>query len=109
MQRSMEPKTRWFGWQTIVLLTVEKEMSVTCINRKMHPDFTAVKMPWRRKRQPTSIFLPGKPHGQRSLVGYSPWGHKESDTTERLSTQMSKEVCLRFDDMRGTMAPFKEL
>ena len=32
-----------------------------------------------------SVFLPGESHGQRSLVGYSPWGHKESDTTERLT------------------------
>ena len=42
------------------------------------------KIPWRRKWQPTSVFLPGKSHGRRSLVGYSPWGHKESDTTEQL-------------------------
>ena len=34
------------------------------------------KIPWRRKRQPTPVFLPGKFHGQRSLVGYSPWGRK---------------------------------
>ena len=34
---------------------------------------------------PTPIFLPGEFHGQRRLVGYSPWGHKESDTTERLT------------------------
>ena len=40
------------------------------------------KIPWRRKWQPASVFLPGRVHGQRSLVGYSPWGHKESDTTE---------------------------
>ena len=39
---------------------------------------------WRRKWQPTSVLLPGKFHGWRSLVGYSPWGHKESDTTKRL-------------------------
>ena len=39
---------------------------------------------WRRKWQPTPVFLPGKSHGQRSLVGYSPWGHKESDMTEQL-------------------------
>ena len=38
----------------------------------------------RRKWQPTPIPLPGKFHGWRSLVGYSPWGHKESDTTEQL-------------------------
>ena len=42
------------------------------------------KMPWRRKWQPTPVFLPGKSHGQKSLTGYNPWGHKESDTTERL-------------------------
>ena len=44
------------------------------------------KIPWRRKWQPAPVFLPGKSHGQRSLGGYSPWGHKESDMTERLST-----------------------
>ena len=34
------------------------------------------KIPWKRKWQPTSVFLPGKSHGQRNLVGYSPWGRK---------------------------------
>ena len=42
------------------------------------------KISWRRKWQPTPVFLPGKSLGWRNLVGYSPWGHKESDTTERL-------------------------
>ena len=42
-------------------------------------------IPWRRKWQPTPVFLPGKSHGQRSLAGYSPRGHKESDTTEPLN------------------------
>ena len=41
------------------------------------------KIPWRREWQPTLVFLPGKFHGQRSLVGCSLWGGKESDTTER--------------------------
>ena len=40
------------------------------------------KFPWSRKSQPAPVFLPGKFHGQRSLAGYSPWGHKQSDTTE---------------------------
>ena len=40
------------------------------------------KIPWRRKWQPTPVFLPGESHGQRSLVGYSPWSHKKSVTTE---------------------------
>ena len=38
-------------------------------------------IPWRRKWQPTPACLPGESHGQRSLVGYSPWGQRESDTT----------------------------
>ena len=42
------------------------------------------KSPWRREWQPTPVFLPGEFHGQRSLVGYSPGGRKESDTAERL-------------------------
>ena len=42
------------------------------------------KMPWRREWQSTPVFLPREFHGQRSLMGYSPWDHKESDTTERL-------------------------
>ena len=42
------------------------------------------KIPWRRNWQPTPVLLPGKFHGQRSLVGYSPWGCKELDTTEWL-------------------------
>ena len=40
--------------------------------------------PWRRKWQSTPALFPGKSHGRRSLIGYSPWGRKESDTTERL-------------------------
>ena len=39
-------------------------------------------IPWRRKWQPTPVFLPGKFHGQKRLMGYSPLGPKESDTTE---------------------------
>ena len=43
------------------------------------------KIPWRRKWQSTPVFLLEKSHGQRSLVVYSPWGYKDSDTTEQLS------------------------
>ena len=41
---------------------------------------------WRRAWQPTPVFLHGESHALKSLAGYSPWGHKESDRTERLST-----------------------
>ena len=44
------------------------------------------KIPWRRKWQPTPVFLPGETRGQRSLDGYSPWGRKASDTTECMHT-----------------------
>ena len=45
------------------------------------------KIPWRRKWQPTPVFLPGKPHGQGSLVGYSPWSRK---SWTRLSDSSTK-------------------
>ena len=48
------------------------------------------KTPWRKKWQPTPVFLLGKSHGQRSLVGYSSWGYKESDTMERLNISNSR-------------------
>ena len=44
---------------------------------------------WRRQWHLTPVLLPGKSHGQRSLVGYSPWGCKESNTTERLHFHFS--------------------
>ena len=49
------------------------------------------KIPWRRAQQPTPAFLPGESHGQRSLVGYSPRGHKESDTTEEAAHRHPEE------------------
>ena len=53
-----------------------------------------VEISWNRKWQPTSVFLPGKFHGQRSLVGYSPWGRKKADTTEWLSTHIHTDYIL---------------
>ena len=41
--------------------------------------------PWRRTWQPTPVFVPGEFHGQRSLAGYGPWGHKEWDIAEQLT------------------------
>ena len=42
-------------------------------------------LPWRKRWQPTSVLLPRKSHGQRSLADYSPWGRKQLDTTEQLT------------------------
>ena len=55
--------------------------------------------------QPTPVFLPGETHGQRSLAGYSPWGHKESDMTEGFSTvsiqitNIPKDACILESEM----------
>ena len=48
--------------------------------------------PGGRNGNPTPVFLPGESHGQRSLVGYSPWGHKESDKTEQIGRQDLKRL-----------------
>ena len=47
--------------------------------------------PWRRERLHTPVFLPGEFHGQRSLVGYSLWGCKQSDMTEQISDRQTKD------------------
>ena len=49
------------------------------------------KIPWRRAWQPTPVFLPGEFHGQRSLLGYSPWV-AESDTTEDTHTHTEVKI-----------------
>ena len=53
------------------------------------------KIPWRKKWQPTRVFLPGESHGQRSLAGHSPSGGRESDTTERLTIFTFTVSCAR--------------
>ena len=54
----------------------------------------AGKICWRREGLPTLVFLPGEFHGQRSLVGYSPWGKKELDTTEQLKKKKTTKLSL---------------
>ena len=56
-----------------------------------HFDPWVGRIPWRRKWKPTPVFLPGKFHGQRSLVGYSPWDHRESDTTKHVHTENTQK------------------
>ena len=68
----------WLRWQRIHLQW-----------RKPQFDPWVGKIPGWREWQPTPVFLPGESHGQRSLVGYSPQGHKEMDTTEQLTQDMT--------------------
>ena len=63
-----------------------KELACQCRRLKRYWfDPWVRKIPWRRAWQPTPLFLRGESHGQRSLVGYSPWGHKVPNTTEWLT------------------------
>ena len=58
----------------------------TCQCRRCGFDTWIRKIPWNRKQQSSPVFLPGIFHGQRRQAGYSPRGHREVDTTERLTT-----------------------
>ena len=65
--------------------TSGKESTCQCRRHKRRGfDPWVGKMPWRRSWQTTAVFLPGETHQQRSLVGYSPWGRRESDMTEAM-------------------------
>ena len=57
-----------------------------CRCRRHSSDPWVGKIPWSREWLPTPVFLPGKSHGQRSLVGYSPWGWEALDTAKWLSS-----------------------
>ena len=69
-------------WPSQVVLVVKNPPANSRRHKRYRFDPWVRKIPWRRKRQPTPVFLPGKFHGLRSLTGYSPWCPKESDMTE---------------------------
>ena len=75
----------WIMWASLVAQTVK---SLPTMQERPGFDPWVGKIPWRRKWQPTPIFLTGKSHGQRSLMGYNPWGHTELDTTEQLTVSL---------------------
>ena len=73
--------------------TSDKELTCQCRKHKrLGFDLWVGKIPWRRAWQPTQVFLPRESHGQRSLVGYSPWGHNWLDTTEATSHLCTEQV-----------------
>ena len=100
----------WFRWQRICL---------QCRKSGFHS--WVRKIPWRREWLPTPIFLPWKFHGQRSLAGYSPWGHKNSDMTkwlremqemkaERKPLFLSKDIIkVNFRSQRGTSSEIMKI
>ena len=73
-----------FSLRPLVFLSGVRDKEPTCQCRRCKRrgfDPWVGKMPWRRRWQPTPVFSSGESHGQRSLVGYSPWGLQESDMT----------------------------
>ena len=62
------------------LVKKKKKKNSTCQWQEMWVQ--SLEIPWRRAQQPTPVCLPGKSHGQRSLVGYNLWDHRESGTAE---------------------------
>ena len=75
-------------WASQMVLLVKKKKKKACQCRSLKKcgfNLWVWKIPWRRACQPTRVFSPGESHGQWSLVGYSPSGHKESDKTDRLT------------------------
>ena len=72
---SVKPELRIIGSQEVPAKFNALPLVITIIVMQLYLS------PWRRKWQPTPVFLSGKSHGQRSLVGYSPWSWKESDMT----------------------------
>ena len=72
----------WLSWASQVALVVKNPLA----NAGEVKDASSIpgsgRSPGGGPGNPLQVFLPGEPHGQRSLEGYSPWGHKESDRTE---------------------------
>ena len=75
--------SQWIWGNTVHLLLV------SLLHFRFHIFQLFIIPNWRRQWHPTPVVLPGKSHGQRSLVGCSPWGHEESDMTERLHFHFS--------------------
>ena len=83
------------NYSSIVYLSLVAQMVKICLQcgrPGFHP--WVGKILWRRAWQPTPVFLPGESHGQRSLVGYTPWGHEETGITEQLSTAQGSSTLL---------------
>ena len=79
---SFQPRFRTQFFPLIHVLVAQMVKCLQCRRPRFNP--WVGKTPWRRKWQSSPVLLPGKSHGWRSLVGYSTWGCKESDKTERL-------------------------
>ena len=78
----MAPHSNTLAWKIPWMEEPGKLQSMGSLSRIRLSDFTFTFLHWRRKWQPTPVFLPGESQGQGSLVGSRLWGHTESDATE---------------------------
>ena len=78
----------WKNWASSQVALVVKNTPANAGDIRDKGRRLVKKIPWRRKWQPTPVFLPGESHGQRSPAGYSLWGRNELDTTEQLTLLM---------------------
>ena len=89
------PSPTSFYWDTFSLILLPwlfrwYRICLQCRGSRFSP--WAGKIPWRWEWLPTPVFLPGEFHGQRSPVGYSPWGCKELDITKRLTLSLLVKI-----------------
>ena len=82
----------WVIWSTLGFSVVKNLPANAGDSRDVGLIPRVRKIPWRRKWQPALLFLPGESHGQWSLVGYSPWGHRESNVTEQPITHTHTRI-----------------
>ena len=113
--RVFSPTNIWYlpaaKWTQKWLGSKDASLSYTCLVAQTVKNLLAMwetwvwplgrKDPLEKEWQPTPVFLPGEFHGQRSLVGYSPWGHKELDTTEWLHFLSFSDVKSSFKLRKG--------
>ena len=97
MGKQLEKKISYKDVYRWSFLDHSESKQSTCQCRRDRLDSWVGKIPWRREWQTTPGFLPGESHGLRSLVGYSPWGRREPDTTEwlilSLVTDRAESLC----------------
>ena len=86
--KSESRKQPLWPWVTVFHLSQDRS------SQELRSNLGCPNKHWRRKWQPTPVFLPGKSHGRRNLVGYSPWGCKESDMTEWLHFHLCIQIHL---------------
>ena len=94
------------AWQAMIQRAAESQTWLKWPSRHPHcrrPGFDPWigKIPCKREWQPTPVFLPGEFHGQKSLAGYSPWGHEVWDTTERLTLLLFNKAVMDFTGLHS--------